>query len=115
MEEKPKYERGHKMYLDKEQTVESAANPYFECRDGVIDSVEYVDHGGNNPYGWTRLMLCKNHKHEHLALIRQTMGLDGNLIEESMVFDSDSFEFLGALINGKRELLGGKFELLRDY
>jgi hypothetical protein len=32
-----------------------------------------------------------------------------------MVFDSDSFEFLGALINGKRELLGGKFELLRDY
>lgn len=115
MEEKPKYERGHKMYLDKDQTIESEANHYFDCRDGFIKSVEYVDHGGNNPYGWTRLMLCINSKHEHLAIIRQTKSMDGNLKEEVLDFDSDSYEFLKALINGKTDVLGGKFEILRDY
>jgi len=115
MKEEPKYKRGYKMYLDKEETIESAANHYFGCRDGVVESVEYVDHGGNNPYGWTRLMLCTNSKHEYKALIRQTKGLDGNLTEEIMSFDSDSFDFLKALVNGEKGVLGGKFELLRDY
>lgn len=115
MEEQDKYQRGYKMYLDKEQTIESEANHYFDCRDGVIESVEYVDYGGNNPYGWTRLMLCTNSKHEHMALIRQTEGSNGILKEEVMGFDSDSYKFLEALINGKTDVLGGKFELLRDY
>lgn len=115
METQPKYERGHKMYLNKEQTIESHANIYFDCRDGVINSVEYVDNGGHNPYGWTRLMLCTNNKHEHCSIIRQTKGMDGNLIEEILDFDSDSFPFLEALINSKEDVLGGKFELLRDY
>ena len=115
MEEKAKYERGHKMYLDKDNTIESEANQYFDCRDGVIESVEYVDHGGNNPYGWTRLMLCSNSKHEHKSIIRQTRDLEENLHEEVMGFDSDSYEFLRALINHKTDVPGGKFELLRDY
>lgn len=85
MSDKAKYERGHKMYLDKAQTIESHANIYFECRDGVIDSVEYVDHGGNNPYGWTRLMLCTNHKHEHCAIIRQTKGREIDTLREELL------------------------------
>ncbi len=32
-----------------------------------------------------------------------------------MVFDSDSFVFLKALINNKKEQLGGRFEVIRDY
>jgi len=113
--ETAKYQRGYKMYLDKENTIESHANQYFDCRDGIIESVEYVDHGGNNPYGWTRLMMCENTKHESCAIIRQTEGMDGVLKEEVMYFDSDSFNFLKAIVNGKNEVLGGKFELLRTY
>jgi hypothetical protein len=36
-------------------------------------------------------------------------------MEESMHFDSDSFAYLRAIINGKKDELGGKFSLVRDY
>ena len=32
-----------------------------------------------------------------------------------MTFDTDSFIFLKALINNKKEELGGKYSLIRDY
>ncbi|HEY1024048.1 MAG TPA: hypothetical protein VGE26_02700 [Sphingobacteriaceae bacterium] len=108
-----KHTRGHKIYLDQERTVESAANHYFECRDGIVESVEYYDASG---YGQlTRILLCTDTKHETNAVIRQVQ-IDKDLLrEEVMLFDSDSFKFLEALILGKKSELGGKFELLRDY
>ena len=36
-------------------------------------------------------------------------------IEEEMTFDTDSFVFLKALVNNKKEELGGKYSLVRDY
>lgn len=113
MSEKPKYGRGHKMYLDKAQTKESEANIFFACRDGVINSVEYTDGSG---YGSpARILLCRDTKHEHIAIIRQTQLIDGDWSEESVHFDSDDYRFFKALITGKADVLGGKFELLRDY
>ena len=32
-----------------------------------------------------------------------------------MSFDSDSFEFLKALVMGKQDEFGGKYSLVRDY
>lgn len=32
-----------------------------------------------------------------------------------MSFDSDSFKFLEAILNGKKDELGGKYSLIRDY
>ena len=107
-----KYERGHKLYNDKAEAEESLANPYFDCRDGVINAVEYNDESG---YGSrTQLLLCEDTKHESTALIRRVY-IDGKWLEEVMYFDSDSFGYLEALIKGENKPYGGKIELLRTY
>lgn len=109
-----KLKRWDKIYLDKEQTKESEINAYLDCRDGIVEVYEYHDESG---YGSaTRLFLCNNTKHESIALIRQTYNsLSKEWIEESMYFDSDSFVFLEAILNGKKDELGGKYILVRDY
>lgn len=106
--------RGDKIFLDKEETVQSMVNQYLACRDGVVECYSYRDMSG---YGSkTKLYLCQNTKHEHVSIIRQTLNqLDGKWYEEDMMFDSDSFAFLEALLKGKKDELGGKFEVLRDY
>lgn len=51
-----------------------------------------------------------------MSIIRQTWIENAKeWIEEEMVFDSDSFVFMEALINNKKEELGGKYFLVRDY
>ena len=109
-----KLKRWDKIYLDKEQTKESEINAYLDCRDGVVEVYEYRNESG---YGSvTRLFLCNNTKHESKALIRQTYNsLSKEWVEESMYFDSDSFAFLEAILNGKKNQLGGKYSLVRDY
>jgi hypothetical protein len=109
-----KLKRGDKIYLDKERTKESEINAYLGCRDGVVEVYEYRDTSG---YGsTTRLFLCNNTKHESRALIRQTYNsLSKGWVEESMYFDSDSFVFLKAILNGKKDEHGGKYTLVRDY
>lgn len=106
--------RGDKIYLDIDKTKESEINHFLDCRDGVVEVYEY-----NNCSGYgdkTRMFLCDNTKHERIALIRQTYNkFNKEWIEESMHFDSDSFVYLEALINGKKDELGGKFSLVRDY
>lgn len=106
--------RGDKIFLDVDETKESEINYFLNCRDGVVEVYEYNDCSG---YGSkTRMFLCRNTKHESVALIRQTYdSLNKGWMEESMHFDSDSFVFLKALINGKEDALGGKFSLVRDY
>lgn len=106
--------RGDKIYLDTDETKESEINHFLGCRDGVVEMYDYNDCSG---YGSkTRMFLCRNTKHEIVALIRQTYNsLNKEWVEESMHFDSDSFVFLEALINGKEDELGGKFSLIRDY
>lgn len=107
-----KYKRGHKLYNDKAETEESAANPYFDCRDGVINSVEYRADSG---YGaLTQLLICHDTKHEAVAVIRRTHVLD-RWVEDVMYFDRDSFEYFEALIKGDTKAIGGTFELLRTY
>ena len=111
-EKKPKYERWHKLYNDKAETKESVANPYFDCRDGVVKQIEYNDESG---YGMrTQLLLCSDNKHETNALIRRVYS-NGSWQEEAMYFDSDSFEYLEALIKGENKPYGGQIELLRTY
>lgn len=109
-----KLNRGDKIYLDKDKTKESEINHFLNCRDGIVEVYEYNDSSG---YGSeTRMFLCRNTKHESVALIRQTYNsLDKEWVEESMHFDSDSFVYLEALINGKENELGGKYYLVRDY
>jgi len=106
--------RGDKIYLDTDETKESEVNHFLDCRDGVVKVYEYNDCSG---YGAkTRMFLCRNTKHEGVALIRQTYNsLSKEWIEESMHFDSDSFVFVYALINSKEDEPGGKFSLVRDY
>ena len=109
-----KLNRGDKIYLDKNQEKESAVNRYLECRDGIVKCYEYNDTSG---YGSkTRLFLCENYKHECMSIVRQ-VWIDSNKewIEEEMSFDSDSFKFLEAILNGKKDELGGKYSLIRDY
>jgi hypothetical protein len=105
---------GDKIYLDTDETKESEINHFLNCRDGVVEVYEYNDCSG---YGSkTRMFLCNNTKHESIALIRQTYNsMDKEWMEESMHFDSDSFAYLRAIINGKKDELGGKFSLVRDY
>lgn len=108
-----KLNRGDKIYLDKNKGIESAVNPFLECRDGVIEVYEYIDESG---YGSkTRLFYCQDTKHESISIIRQTWNerLE-EWVEEAMYFDSDSFEFLRALINNKKEV-GGEYCLIREY
>ena len=106
--------RGDKIYLDADETKESEINHFLDCRDGVVEVYEYNDCSG---YGAkTRLFLCRNTKHESVALIRQTYNsLNKKWMEESMHFDADSFVFVKALINGKKDEFTGKFSLVRDY
>lgn len=106
--------RGDKIYLDAGNTKESEVNRFLECRDGFVEVYEYRDNSG---YGLkTRLFLCRNTKHESEAVIRQTYSdFREEWIEESMFFDSDSFEFLKALLIGKENELGGKYSLIRNY
>ncbi len=111
-----KLKRGDKIYLDKERKKESEINAYLDCRDGIVEVYEYHDTSGYGYGSVTRLFLCNNTKHESMALIRQTYNsLSKEWIEESMYFGSDSFVFLEAILNGKKDELGGKYSLVRDY
>lgn len=110
-----KLKRGDKIYLDdKAKTKESTINNYLSCRDGIVEVFEYNDSSG---YGSkTRLFLCENTKHEVISIVRQTWNdFAKEWIEEEMTFDTDSFVFLKALINNKKEELGGEYSLVRDY
>ena len=110
-----KLKRWDKIYLDdKAKTKESAINDYLSCRDGIVEAFEYNDTSG---YGSkTRLFLCENTKQEVISIVRQTWNnLAKEWIEEDMTFDTNSFVFLKALINNKKEELGGKYFLVRDY
>lgn len=110
-----KLNRGDKIYLDdKAKIKESTINDYLSCRDGVVEVYEYIDTSG---YGSkTRLFLCANTKHEVVSIVRQTWNnFIKEWIEEEMIFDADSFVFLKALINNKKNELGGKYSLVRDY
>lgn len=106
--------RGSKIYLDKEKTKESCINTFLDCRDGIVEVYEYNDMSG---YGTkTRLFLCENVKHELTSIIRQTWDdFTKEWGEEQMSFDTDSFSFLKALINNKKEEAGGKYFLVRHY
>lgn len=107
-----KLKRGDKIYLDENQKKESEVNYFLDCRDGIVELYEYRDNAG---YGSkTRLFLCNDTKHESVALIRQTYNdMSKEWMEESMYFDSDSYEYLEALIN-KESIVGGEFSLVRD-
>lgn len=109
-----KLNRGDKIYLDEKQEKESFINDYLSCRDGVVEVYEYNDCSG---YGSkVRLFYCQNTKHESISIVRQTWNsLSKEWIEEEMSFDSDSFKFLEAIFNGKKDELGGKYSLIRDY
>ncbi len=109
-----KLNRGDKIYLDKECSKESGVNRYLDCRDGIVEAYEYVDGSG---YGSrARLFLCDNAKHEYCSIVRQTMNNSTKeWEEEEMAFDSDSFKFLLAIVNGKKDELGGEYSLVRDY
>ena len=109
-----KLNRGDKIYLDQNQQKESFVNIYLDCRDGIVECYEYRDTSG---YGSkTRLFLCRDTKHETTSLVRQTWNdISKEWIEEEMVFDRDSFDFLEALITGKKDVLGGEYSVVRDY
>ncbi len=109
-----KLNRGDKIYIDKEKKEESYVNEYLSCRDGIIEVYEYMDFSG---YGSeTRLFFCQNTKHEHISIIRQTYNsLSETWDEEIMTFDTDSFSFLKAIINNKKDQLGGEYTEVRDY
>lgn len=109
-----KLKRGDKIYLDKNQEKESAVNTFLDCRDGIVEVYEYNDSSG---YGSkTRLFYCQDTKHESVAIIRQVY-IDSNKewVEQVMDFDSDSFEFLKAIVSGEGDISGGKYSLVRDY
>ena len=109
-----KLNRGSKLYLDEAKTKESYVNEYLDCRDGIVEVYEYNDTSG---YGSkTRLFLCENCKHEVTSIIRWVwLELSKEWREEEMTFDTDSFAFMKALIEGKEDELGGKYTLVRDY
>ena len=102
------------LVLDSENKKESFVNDYLECRDGIVEVYEYTDQSG---YGSrTRLFLCKNTKHESVSIIRQIWSdYNKEWLEEYMVFDTDSFLFLEALVNGKKDEYCGTYSLVRDY
>ena len=109
-----KLNRGDKIYLDADNTIESGVNHYLSCRDGIVECYEYRDEFG---YGsTTKLFLCRDTKAETISVIRQ-VRTDGDQMwmEEQMCFDSDSYEFLKALITGKEGAFGGKYTLVRSY
>jgi len=105
-----KLNRGDKIYLDKNKEKESAVNLFLDCRDGIVEVYEYNSDSG---YGAkTRLFLCEDYKHESICIIRQTW-IDDKWIEECMDFDSDSFSYLKALINGEENESGGRYTEVR--
>ena len=101
-----------KLYLDSAQTKESVVNTYLKCRDGIVEAYEYTNESG---YGQpTRLFLCRDTKHESVALVRQTKSIiNKEWLEEALVFDSDSFGFLEALVKG--DYTKGNYTLVRSY
>ena len=106
--------RGDKIHLDESKTKESAVNHYLDCRDGIVEVYEYVDESG---YGFkNRLFLCEDAKHEESSIIRQ-IYVDSikTWVEEELSFDTDSFIFLKALLNGKHDERGGEYTLVRHY
>lgn len=109
-----KLNRGDKIFLDSENKKESFVNDYLECRDGIVKVYEYRDDSG---YGSkTRLFLCENTKHESVSIIRQIwVQSKKEWFEQYMVFDSDSFVFMKALINNKIDEFCGTYTLVRDY
>ncbi len=109
-----KFNRGDKIYLDREQTKESEVNIFLKCRDGIVEVYEYEDCSG---YGEkTRAFLCEDTKHEHVALITQIYdNINKGWIEESMYFSSDSFDFVKALVNNIRVGVRGKDTMVRKY
>jgi hypothetical protein len=109
-----KLNRGDKIYLDADNLIESNVNTYLECRDGIIELYEYNDSSG---YGSkTRLFYCQDTKHETVAIIRQTYNeFKKEWIEETISFDSDSFNFLIGLLDNKKDVLGGSYSIIRDY
>lgn len=109
-----KLNRGDKIYLDEKEEKESLVNLYLGCRDGIVEVYEYIDNSG---YGLkTRLFYCQDIKHESSSIIRQTYNeFYKEWMEESMIFDSDSFTFLRAIINGDKDASYGKYSLVRDY
>lgn len=109
-----KLERYSKMFLDVEKEIESEINQFLDAKDGVVECYEYSADSG---YGVkTRLFMCYDNKHESMSIIRQTWNdTSKKWNEEGLDFDSDSFVFLKALINGKKDEFGGKYSLVRDY
>jgi hypothetical protein len=109
-----KLNRGDKIYLDADNTKESEVNTYLECRDGVVECYEYYDEGG---YGLkTRLFYCRNSKSETCAIIKQVYSdLSKVWMEESLTFDTYSFDLLVALVNGNKTHFNGTYSLVRDY
>lgn len=84
------------------------------CRDGIVEVYEYNNDSG---YGSkTRLFLCENTKHEESSIVRQTWNyITKEWIEEEITFDTNSFAYLKALINSKKDESGGKYSLVRGY
>jgi len=109
-----KLKRNDKIYLDTENTKESAVNNFLSCRDGIVEVFEYRDGSG---YGSpVKLFLCENTKHEVIHIIRQTWNsMAKEWIEDDMSFDTDSFTFLKALIEGRKQQIGGEYTLVRSY
>ena len=109
-----KLNRNDKIYLDEKQEKESFVNEYLKCRDGIVEVYEYNDSSG---YGSkTRLFYCQNTKHESVSIVRQIYNDSSKeWFEEEMTFDSDSFEFLEAILKGEKDKLGGKYSLVRHY
>lgn len=106
--------RGDKIYLDANKQIESHVNQYLDCRDGIVEVYEYCDTSG---YGSkTRLFYCQDTKHESESIIRQVyIDITKEWVEEVVSFDSDSFIFLRALLNGDKYSIGGKYSLIRNY
>lgn len=109
-----KLKRDDKIYLDIDKKKESQVNRYLDCRDGIVEGYEYNDESG---YGLkTRLFLCEDSKNEITSIVRQTYsGVNKEWYEESMYFDTDSFAFLKAIINGKKDELGGEYFKIRYF
>ena len=102
-----KLKRWDKIYLDKDNTEESVVNQFLDCRDGIVDVVEYTDESG---YGnKSRIFLCKDHKHEFVYVVSQYYNsLYERWYENYLSFDSDSYKHFEALIEGRGETI-------RDY
>jgi len=79
-----------------------------------VEVYEYMDESG---YGFkNRLFYCENSKHEECTIIRQVyIESMHEWLEEHMAFDTDSFKFLKAIINGNKDEIGGKYTLIRNY